>query len=92
MEVTPNIQPENSSPLRCLIVDDELVAIKIILNNISKLSFLKVEATCSSAIEAAGVLDKNEIDLMFLDINMPDLSGLGFLESLDKAPLTILTP
>jgi len=81
----------NNAPLRCLIVDDELVAIKIIVNSISKLSFLAVEETCSSAIEAAEILKKKDIDLMFLDINMPDLSGLEFLESLEKAPLTILT-
>lgn len=78
-------------PLRCLIVDDERVAIKVIENNISKLNFLKVEDTCASALEAAEILKKKEIDLMFLDINMPYLSGLDFLESLEKAPLTIIT-
>ena len=77
--------------LKCLIVDDELVAIKAIENNIEKLDFLTIECTCSSAIEAADILKNNEIDLMFLDINMPYLSGLDFLESLDKAPLTIFT-
>lgn len=85
------LQTSNESPLKCLIVDDELVAIKVIINYISKLSFLVVEETCSSAIEAAEILKRKEIDLMFLDINMPDLSGLEFLESLEKAPLTILT-
>ncbi|MDU1890305.1 MAG: LytTR family DNA-binding domain-containing protein [Dysgonomonas sp.] len=78
-------------PLKCLIVDDELIAIKVIISNIEKLDFLVVEATCASALEAAVVLKEKEIDLMFLDINMPDLSGLEFLESLDKAPLTIFT-
>ncbi|WP_165045273.1 LytTR family DNA-binding domain-containing protein [Dysgonomonas sp. ZJ709] len=77
--------------LKCLIVDDELVAVKDIISNIEQISFLKVEDTCSSAIEAAEILKKKEIDLMFLDINMPYLSGLEFLESLDKAPLTILS-
>lgn len=78
-------------PLRCLIVDDELVAVKIITNNIEKMDSLVVEDTCCSAIEAADIIKKKEIDLVFLDINMPYLSGLDFLESLDKAPLTILT-
>lgn len=78
-------------PLRCLIVDDELIAIKDIVSNIEKINFLIVEDTCSSAIEAAEVLKKGNIDLMFLDINMPYLSGIEFLESLDKAPLTILS-
>lgn len=79
------------SPLKCLIVDDELIATKIIANYAGKLDFLQVEAVCSSSVEAAGMLQNKEIDLMFLDINMPQLSGIEFLESLDKAPLTILT-
>lgn len=78
-------------PLRCLIVDDELIAVKDIISNIEKLNFLTVEDTYSSAIEAADILKKGKIDLMFLDINMPNLSELDFLESLDKAPLTILS-
>ena len=78
-------------PLKCLIVDDELIATKIIANYAGKVDFLQVEAVCSSSVEAAGMLQNKEIDLMFLDINMPRLSGIEFLESLDKAPLTILT-
>ncbi len=80
-----------TTPLKCLIVDDELIATKIIANYAGKLDFLQVEAVCSSSVEAAGMLQNKEIDLMFLDINMPQLSGIEFLESLDKAPLTILT-
>lgn len=78
-------------PLRCLIVDDELIAIKDIASNIEQINFLTVEDTCSSAIEAAEILKRGNIDIMFLDINMPYLSGIEFLESLDKAPLTILS-
>lgn len=80
-----------SPTLRCLVVDDESFAIEGIVNHISKIDFLEVTATCSSALEAREVLRQKEIDLMFLDINMPDLTGLEFLESLDQAPLTILT-
>jgi DNA-binding LytR/AlgR family response regulator len=77
--------------LQCIVVDDESVAIKGIVSFINKLDFLKVTDTCSSAIEAANILKKKETDLMFLDINMPHLSGLEFLESLDNPPLTIVT-
>ncbi|MBF0575145.1 LytR/AlgR family response regulator transcription factor [Dysgonomonas sp. GY617] len=77
--------------LKCLIVDDEPIAIEGIVNYINRMDFLEVEDSCSSAIEAAEILKKKEIDLMFLDINMPYLSGLEFLESLEKAPMTILT-
>lgn len=77
--------------MRCLVVDDESLAIKGIANYINRLDFLEMVAFCSSAIEAADILKRQEIDLMFLDINMPHLSGLDFLESLEKPPLTIIT-
>jgi DNA-binding LytR/AlgR family response regulator len=77
--------------LKCLVVDDEPVAIKGVVNFIKQLDFLEVTDTCTSAMKAIEILKVKEIDLMFLDINMPMLSGLEFLESLDKAPLTILT-
>lgn len=80
-----------SSKLKCLIIDDEAIAIQGINNYIQKLDFLDTVATCSSALEAADILKEKEIDLMFLDINMPHLSGLEFLESLQKPPITIIT-
>ncbi|MFT4071991.1 MAG: LytTR family DNA-binding domain-containing protein [Dysgonamonadaceae bacterium] len=80
-----------SYKIKCLIIDDEPIAIRGIINYIGKLDFLEVTDSCSSALEAAEILKKKEIDLMFLDINMPHLSGLEFLESLDTAPLTIIT-
>lgn len=89
--VSENSKDKELNKMKCLVVDDESIAIKGIVHYISKLDFLEVEAVCSSAIEAANILKQNEIDLMFLDINMPHLTGLEFLESLDKAPLTIIT-
>ncbi|MCW3116693.1 MAG: DNA-binding response regulator [Chitinophagaceae bacterium] len=80
-----------SPPLRCLVVDDEPIAIKGVVNFINQLDFLEVADTCTSAIKATEILKVKDIDLMFLDINMPMLSGLEFLESLEKSPLTILT-
>jgi DNA-binding LytR/AlgR family response regulator len=81
----------NSPLLRCLIVDDEPIAIKGVVNFINQLDFLEVADTCTSAMKATEMLKAKDIDLMFLDINMPMLSGLEFLQSLDKSPLTILT-
>lgn len=89
--MSPEISSTPSPVLRCLVVDDESFAIEGVVCLINKLNFLSVAATCSSAIEAQEVLRQQEIDLMFLDINMPDLTGLELLESLDNAPLTILT-
>lgn len=77
--------------MKCLVVDDESIAIKGIINYVGKFDFLEIAATCSSALEAADILKHKDIDLMFLDINMPHLSGLEFLETLDKPPLTIIT-
>lgn len=84
-------QAAEGCKMKCLIVDDESLAIKGITHYIDKLDFLEVEATCSSAIEATEILKKKEINLLFLDINMPHLSGLDFLESLENPPLTIIT-
>ncbi len=83
--------PSTSPKMKCLIVDDEAIAITGITGYIARLDFLEVETTCSSALEAADILKSRDIDLMFLDINMPYLSGLDFLESLEKPPLTIIT-
>lgn len=86
--ITQNI---DCPKLRCLIVDDETIAVQGIQNCMSKMNSLEFVGSCSSAIEAARVLKEKDIDLLFLDINMPYLNGLEFLESLDKAPLTIIT-
>lgn len=86
------VSKQTGSPLlRCLIVDDEPIAIKGVVNFINQLDFLEVADTCTSAMKATEILKAKDIDLMFLDINMPMLSGLEFLQSLDKSPLTILT-
>lgn len=77
--------------LRCLVVDDEPMAREGMADLISKVNFLDLSATCASAIEAKQILDQSSIDLIFLDVNMPYLSGLDFLESLESAPLVILT-
>jgi len=84
-------KPKKSQPLRCLIVDDESFAIEGVIRYIDKLDFLQVAETCSSAIEATEMIKNSKIDLMFLDINMPELTGVEFIESLDDAPLTIFT-
>ncbi len=76
--------------LRCLIVDDEDVAIDGVVDYMAGVEHLTLAGRCSSAIEAMKFLREQPVDLMFLDINMPRLSGLEMLESVD-APLTILT-
>lgn len=77
--------------LRCLIVDDEENAIDGIRDYLAEMHSFQVVDTCLSALEAIEVLKEKEVDLLFLDINMPRLSGLEFLELLENPPLTILT-
>lgn len=76
--------------LRCLAIDDEPLALELLEDNISKVPFLERVASCSNPIEAFKVLETESIDLIFLDIQMPGLTGLQFIQSLSKKPLFIL--
>lgn len=89
--MSEEIKHKKHQVLKCLVVDDESFAIEGIVNYINKLDFLELSATCSSALEATEILMDKDIDLMFLDINMPELTGVEFMESLDNPPLTIFT-
>jgi DNA-binding LytR/AlgR family response regulator len=77
--------------IKCLIVDDEELALDVLENFISQVEFLQLEARCKTAIEALTVLNKKKIDLMFLDIQMPELTGIQLLRSVSHAPEVILT-
>ena len=77
--------------IRCLVVDDEILAREGIIEYINEIEDLVVVGECASAIEAADFLKKNTVDLMFLDIQMPYLLGTSFLESLHSPPLTVFT-
>jgi DNA-binding LytR/AlgR family response regulator len=77
--------------LRCIAVDDEPLALDILESYISKLPFLQLVKTCSSATEAMQVLQEQQVDLMFLDIEMPELTGIQFLNILKHQPLIIFT-
>jgi DNA-binding LytR/AlgR family response regulator len=77
--------------IRCLIVDDEPLAIQLLQKHIAQLPFFEVAAVCANAIEALEVLNHHPVDLLFLDIRMPRLSGLDLLKSLRNPPHTILT-
>jgi DNA-binding LytR/AlgR family response regulator len=77
--------------LKCLIVDDEPLAHKVLESYISKLDSLKVEHNCYSAIEAINYLHNNKVDIIFLDINMPDLTGMQMLKTLQNPPIVVMT-
>lgn len=76
--------------MRCLVVDDERLAIELMEDNIRQVPFLELVGSCRNAMEAATFLNSNAVDLIFLDIQMPGLSGLQFISSLSNPPLIIL--
>ncbi len=77
--------------INCIIIDDEPFARKLLLDYCDKVPFLYVQAEFSNAIDAAAYLNRHPIDLLFLDIRMPDLDGLNFLKSLSSSPAVIFT-
>ncbi len=77
--------------IKCMAIDDEPLALKQISSYIDKTPFLEAAALCHSAFEAMEYLSDNEVDLMFVDINMPDLNGLDFVKSLTQKPQIIFT-
>ncbi|MBB6332498.1 DNA-binding LytR/AlgR family response regulator [Chryseobacterium sediminis] len=81
----------NIPKMKCLIIDDEPLARFHLKELADQIDFLSVEDTCATALEADTKVKENEIDLLFLDINMPYLTGLEFLEQLENPPLCILT-
>ena len=75
--------------MRCIAVDDESLALDLLEDNIRKVPFLALVKRCKNAFEAHEVVMKENIDLMFLDIQMPGISGVQFLQSISNPPLVI---
>jgi DNA-binding LytR/AlgR family response regulator len=77
--------------IKCLIIDDEPLAINVIKNYIEQIEDLELINTFSNSIEGLNFLKNNTIDVIFLDINMPVLDGINFIKSLENPPLLIIT-
>jgi two-component system LytT family response regulator len=77
--------------IKCLAIDDEPLALKQIGSYIEKTPFLETMSLCKSGFEAIEYLSNNEVDLLFVDINMPDLNGLDFVRALTQKPKIIFT-
>ena len=81
----------DSKPIKCLLVDDEPPAREILRRYIDDIATMELAAECSNALQAFTVLQKEAIDLMFLDIRMPRMNGNDFLKSIKHPPKVILT-
>ncbi len=77
--------------INCLIVDDEALARKLLTDYIGKIPELLLVGVCENPIQAKKVLMEEQIDLLFLDIQMPEITGIEFLKTLKNKPVTILT-
>lgn len=76
--------------LRCLAIDDEPLALELLEDNISQVPYLELAGKCNNALEALKFLQEHSVDLIFLDIQMPGLTGLQFIQSLTVKPMIIL--
>lgn len=77
--------------VRCLIVDDEPLARRVLEKHASDVPWLEVAGKCSNALDAMNFIHEHPVELMFLDINMPKLSGMDLLKAMKKPPLVIIT-
>lgn len=77
--------------IKVLAIDDEPLALKQLVNYISKVPFLELAGQCRSAIEAKEMMEQEVVDAIFCDINMPDLSGMDFVRQLAVPPLIVFT-
>jgi two-component system LytT family response regulator len=77
--------------IKCIAIDDEPLALQQISSYIQRTPFLEQVALCQSAFEALDILANTQVDLLFVDINMPDLNGLDFVKSLTQKPFIIFT-
>jgi DNA-binding LytR/AlgR family response regulator len=77
--------------IKCIIVEDETLAQDVIKSHLEKMGGWELVGVCRNAVEALEVLNSEEVDVMFLDIRLPGMSGLNFLRSLSDPPLVVLT-
>lgn len=77
--------------MNCIVVDDEPIALEGISEYAKRTPFLKLMGQCKNGYEAIEVISKNDVDLIFLDINMPDLTGVEMMNSIPNPPMVVFT-
>jgi DNA-binding LytR/AlgR family response regulator len=85
------IEPTNESMLKCMVIDDEPLAIQLLQNHISKVPFLELAYTYNNPLEALMSLNSSPVDLIFLDIQMPQLTGIQFMKLLQNRAMVVIT-
>lgn len=75
--------------IRCIAIDDEPMALEKLKNYIERVPFLELAAACSGTYDAMDVLSKEQVDAIFIDINMPDVNGMDFVRSLAEPPMVV---
>lgn len=81
----------NDNKIRCLVIDDEPLAREMLKQHIAGVAALELTGTCSNAVEAISFLNEHQVDLLFLDIQMPQLLGTNFIRTLKNPPKVIFT-
>lgn len=77
--------------IKCIVVDDEPLAQRVIEKYIEEIPYIEIICKCKDAIEAMQIISEKNVDLIFLDINMPKVSGINFLKTLKNPPLVVIT-
>lgn len=77
--------------MKCIIIDDEPLAIDVLMDYCQKMDFIQLEGTFTNPLEAISVIKEKKIDLIFCDIEMPQINGIDFITSLDNIPMFIFT-
>ncbi|MGD1947597.1 MAG: LytR/AlgR family response regulator transcription factor [Croceivirga sp.] len=75
--------------MRCIAIDDEPLALSLLEDNIKRIPFLDLVGTSHDVFEAMDIMEKTQIDLIFIDIQMPRLNGFDYIKSLQNKPLVI---
>ena len=75
--------------IKCICIDDEPLALEMMEEFIKKVPFLQLIAKCSNAMQAHDLLEQHTIDLIFVDIEMPEISGIQFVQSLTVQPMRV---
>lgn len=81
----------NSEKMKCVIIDDEPLAVELLQDFVKKVESLELVNSFNNAIDAVSFINQNNVDLVFLDIQMPHFSGIDFLNTIEKKPLVIFT-